>query len=76
MPNDTKTPEGAHVTNFIKQRIEADLESGKYAPRRWGGKPGKLESHKDAPLDPAKIRTRFPRSPTATCTSGMRSRSA
>ena len=63
MPNDSKTPEGAHVTNFIKQRIEADLASGKYAQRRWGGKPGKLDVHKDAPLDPAKIRTRFPPEP-------------
>ena len=63
MPNDTKTPEGAHVTNFIKQRIEADLAAGKYAQRRWGGKPGKLVVHKDAPLDPAKIRTRFPPEP-------------
>ena len=63
MPNDSKTPEGAHVTNFIKQRIEADLASGKYAQRRWGGKPGKLEVHANAPLDPAKIRTRFPPEP-------------
>jgi len=63
MPNDSKTPEGAHVTNFIKQRIEADLAAGKYAQRRWGGKPGKLVVHKDAPLDPAKIRTRFPPEP-------------
>ncbi|MCM2328256.1 MAG: glutamine--tRNA ligase/YqeY domain fusion protein [Lysobacter sp.] len=63
MPNDTKTPEGAHITNFIKQRIDADLESGKYAQRRWGGRPGKLDAHKDAPLDPARIRTRFPPEP-------------
>ncbi|MBX3714689.1 MAG: glutamine--tRNA ligase/YqeY domain fusion protein [Burkholderiales bacterium] len=63
MPNDSKAPEGAHVTNFIKQRIEADLASGKYAQRRWGGRPGKLDAHKDAPLDPAKIRTRFPPEP-------------
>jgi len=63
MPNDSKTPEGAHLTNFIKQRIEADLASGKYAGRRWGGKPGKLETHAGAPLDPARIRTRFPPEP-------------
>jgi glutaminyl-tRNA synthetase len=55
MPNDTKTPtEGAHVTNFIRQRIEADLASGKYTGRRWGGRPGPLTSHKDAAPDPAK----------------------
>ncbi|MBL0143493.1 MAG: glutamine--tRNA ligase/YqeY domain fusion protein [Betaproteobacteria bacterium] len=63
MPNDTKAPEGAHITNFIKQRIEADLASGKYAERKWGGRPGKLEAHANAPLDPAKIRTRFPPEP-------------
>jgi glutaminyl-tRNA synthetase len=63
MANDSKAPEGAHITNFIKQRIEADLASGKYAQRRWGGKPGKLELHRDAPPDPAKIRTRFPPEP-------------
>jgi glutaminyl-tRNA synthetase len=64
MPNDTKTPaEGAHVTNFIRQHIEKDLAEGKYAQRRWGGGPGPLSKHKDAPPDPAKIRTRFPPEP-------------
>ena len=63
MPNDSKTPEGAAVSNFIRQRIDADLASGKYAQRRWGGRPGKLEAHANAPLDPAKIRTRFPPEP-------------
>ena len=43
MPNDAKTPpEGAHVTNFIRQHIEHDLAEGKYAQRHWGGKPGPL----------------------------------
>ena len=64
MPNDTKTPsEGAHVTNFIRQHIEKDLAEGKYAQRRWGGGPGPLSKHKDAPIDAAKIRTRFPPEP-------------
>ncbi len=64
MPNDSKgAPESAHVTNFIKQRIEADLESGKYSARRWGGKPGPLATHQGAHLDPAKVRTRFPPEP-------------
>jgi glutaminyl-tRNA synthetase len=62
--NDTKSPpEGAHVTNFIRQAIEKDLASGKYAGRKWGGRPGKADSHATAPLDPAKIRTRFPPEP-------------
>src|SRR4029079_18396916 len=54
MPNDAKTPpEGAHVTNFIRQHIERDLAEGKYAQRHWGGKPGPAETHARAPLDPA-----------------------
>jgi glutaminyl-tRNA synthetase len=62
--NDTKTPpEGAHVTNFIRQHVERDLAEGKYASRRWGGRPGPASVHAEAPLDPAKIRTRFPPEP-------------
>jgi hypothetical protein len=62
--NDSKTPpEGAHLTNFIRQHIERDLEAGKYSQRRWGGEPGPAEKHAKAPLDPAKIRTRFPPEP-------------
>ncbi len=53
----------AHVTNFIRNIIEADLASGKYAARTWGGKPGPAAAHAGAPLDPAKIRTRFPPEP-------------
>ena len=64
MPNDSKTPaEGAHVTNFIRQHIERDLAEGKYAQRHWGGRPGPAATHAKAPLDPAKIRTRFPPEP-------------
>src|SRR5262249_51764141 len=62
--NDNKPPsESAHVTNFIRQAIDRDLASGKYAERKWGGAPGKAESHAKAPTDPAKIRTRFPPEP-------------
>ncbi len=62
--NDTKTPpEGAHVTNFIRQHIERDLAQGKYASRKWGGEPGPASKHAAAPADPAKIRTRFPPEP-------------
>ena len=63
MPNDSKAPEGAHITNFIRTRIETDLASGKFVARRWGGKPGKAEVHANAAPDPAKIRTRFPPEP-------------
>ncbi len=64
MPNDSKAPpEGAHVTNFIRQHIERDLAEGKYAQRRWGGRPGPRSAHEQAALDPARIRTRFPPEP-------------
>jgi glutaminyl-tRNA synthetase len=63
MPNDAKAPESAHLTNFIRQHIERDLEAGKYAGRKWGGAPGPASAHTQAPIDPAKIRTRFPPEP-------------
>jgi glutaminyl-tRNA synthetase len=53
----------AQVTNFIRNVIEADLAQGKNAARTWGGKPGPASAHVSAPLDPAKIRTRFPPEP-------------
>jgi glutaminyl-tRNA synthetase len=53
----------AHVTNFIRNVIDADLASGKYASRTWGGRPGPAATHAGAPGDPAKIRTRFPPEP-------------
>ena len=37
--------------------------AGKYAKRRWRGKPGSALSAEHAPLDTAKIRTRFPPEP-------------
>ncbi len=49
--------------NFIRSIIDADLESGKYAGRGWGGKPGPAKTHANTPPDPAKIRTRFPPEP-------------
>jgi len=53
----------AHVTNFIRNVIDADLASGKYASRTWGGRPGLAATHAGATSDPAKIRTRFPPEP-------------
>src|ERR1039457_1583855 len=59
-------PTGAaatHLTNFIRNVIDADLASGRDASRTWGGKPGPAAAHAGAPRDPAKIRTRFPPEP-------------
>jgi glutaminyl-tRNA synthetase len=53
----------AHVTNFIRNIVDADLAGGAYADRRWGGKPGGAQTHAGGGADPAKIRTRFPPEP-------------
>ena len=54
-------PEAA--ANFITNIVEADLAAGKYVQRRWAGHPGIAADHAAAPLDPARIRTRFPPEP-------------
>ena len=53
----------ASTSNFIRSHIESDLAAGKYATRTWGGKPGPARIHAGAPVDNAKIRTRFPPEP-------------
>jgi len=58
-----KKPQEASTSNFIRQIVEADLMAGKYAKRKWNGKPGSALSLDGAPSDPAKIRTRFPPEP-------------
>jgi glutaminyl-tRNA synthetase len=52
-----------HVTNFIRNIVEADLASDRYAARTWGGRPGPASVHQGAPKDPAAVRTRFPPEP-------------
>ncbi len=56
-------PEAAHITNFIRNIIDADLAAGKYSSRTWGGAPGEASAHAGRAADPAKIRTRFPPEP-------------
>ncbi len=58
-PKDAAAP--AH--HFIRGIVEADLAAGKHAQRRWAGRPGAAADHAGAPLDPARIRTRFPPEP-------------
>jgi len=53
----------ATATNFIRNIIDTELAAGKHARRRWSGKPGLAEQQLAGPLDPAKIRTRFPPEP-------------
>ncbi|HWI14177.1 MAG TPA: glutamine--tRNA ligase, partial [Burkholderiales bacterium] len=64
-PSTTQHPthDGTSVSNFIRTQVEADLASGKYAARRWGGRPGPASTHAGAAPDPARIRTRFPPEP-------------
>src|SRR5918992_751030 len=51
------------VSNFIRQIVENDLATGKFAGRRWAGHPGPAPEQRDAPPDPARVRTRFPPEP-------------
>lgn len=57
------TGEEHKVSNFLRQIIEKDLETGTYASRQWGGGPGDAAFHDAGQPDPAKIRTRFPPEP-------------
>lgn len=58
------TPDSAASTsNFIRQAIDHDLASRRDASRGWAGKPGLADAHRQAPPDPARIRTRFPPEP-------------
>ena len=50
-------------SNFLRQVIEADLASGTYQARGWGGNPGDAQHHRAGSPDPARIRTRFPPEP-------------
>ncbi len=62
-PASPATPEEHKVSNFLRQIIEADLDKGTYASRRWAGSPGDAAHHAAGAPDPAKIRTRFPPEP-------------
>ncbi|HEY8875947.1 MAG TPA: glutamine--tRNA ligase, partial [Roseateles sp.] len=57
------SPAPAPATNFLRQRIEHDLETGAFAGRHFAGTPGDAAHHAAAPLDEARIRTRFPPEP-------------
>ncbi|HQU79789.1 MAG TPA: glutamine--tRNA ligase/YqeY domain fusion protein [Azonexus sp.] len=63
MSSPIKQPEAAPAANFIRNIVEADLAAGKHAQRHWAGQPGTAADHAAGPLDPARIRTRFPPEP-------------
>ena len=53
----------APASNFIRGIIDDDLARGKWASRRWAGRPGPAAVHAAGAPDPARIRTRFPPEP-------------
>jgi len=63
MSRDRSPPQAPSTSNFIRQIVDADLGAGKYAARRWGGRPGTARDHAQGAADPARIRTRFPPEP-------------
>ncbi len=63
MSNPAHDPNTARASNFLRQAIERDLDAGVYSSRRFGGSPGDAQHHANAPIDPARIRTRFPPEP-------------
>ncbi len=61
-PGSTQAVE-AKPSHFLRQIIERDLAAGTYAGRRFAGTPGDAAHHAAAPIDTARIRTRFPPEP-------------
>jgi glutaminyl-tRNA synthetase len=59
----SEAPAKAAAANFLRTVIEQDLAAGAFAGRRFGGSPGDAAHHAAGPLDPARIRTRFPPEP-------------
>jgi len=59
----TDTATAAPVSNFLRTLIEQDLHSGRYANKRWAGKPGAAAVQRQGAVDSARIRTRFPPEP-------------
>jgi glutaminyl-tRNA synthetase len=63
MTTPTGDKDAAKPSNFLRQIIERDLEQGTYNQRHWAGRPGDAATQQSGPLDPARIRTRFPPEP-------------
>lgn len=55
--------DAAGASNFIRARITHDLQKSSGDVRGWAGIPGLAAEHREAPPDPAAIRTRFPPEP-------------
>src|SRR3546814_19909222 len=59
----TSAPSPAPVSNFLRTIIDNDLAQGRYADKRWAGKPGPASVQALGDGEPARIRTRFPPEP-------------
>lgn len=59
----TSVSQPAPVSNFLRTIIDNDLAQGRYAGKRWAGKPGPASVQEQGSIDPARIRTRFPPEP-------------
>lgn len=60
----TLNPSSAPPTsNFLRTIIDNDLAQGRYADKRWAGRPGPADVQAQGALDTARIRTRFPPEP-------------
>jgi glutaminyl-tRNA synthetase len=57
------TTDETRPSNFLRQIIERDLAQGTYSGRHFAGSPGDGTHHAAGPVDPARIRTRFPPEP-------------
>ncbi len=62
-PKTAPDAEALKPNNFLRAIIERDLEQGYGGERRFGAGPGDAPHHAAGPLDPARMRTRFPPEP-------------
>ncbi|UOD51320.1 glutamine--tRNA ligase/YqeY domain fusion protein [Orrella daihaiensis] len=53
----------ASTSNFLRQIIDADLKADRFGDKRWAAPPATARELDKAPIDSARIRTRFPPEP-------------
>ncbi|HEV3018992.1 MAG TPA: glutamine--tRNA ligase [Burkholderiaceae bacterium] len=61
--NRRDAPRPPAAANFIRNIVDADLAKGRFARRRWNGRPGDGTFQRQGPPETARIRTRFPPEP-------------
>ncbi|TEA77472.1 glutamine--tRNA ligase/YqeY domain fusion protein [Allopusillimonas ginsengisoli] len=59
----TSSSPPAPASNFLRTIIDNDLTQGRYADKRWAGRPGPAAVQAQGEPDTARIRTRFPPEP-------------